>query len=551
MSPLCRLFLFGLLALPLAAQEKIPPRLAVVITVDQMRADYLVRFRPYFGEGGFKRLLQDGADYQDCHYRHAITKTAPGHATILSGVHANVHGIIGNEWLDRATFVQGNAVEDADSPLVGLPPRANRFPNAILAAKAGRSPRNFLGTTVGDRLKARYGAAAKVFGVADKDRSAILPPGPKADGAYWTEEGRFVTSTYYRRELPAWVEEFNARRNAAQYFGQVWDRLLEKEIYDRVQGPDDAAGEEATSGLPAIFPKTVGGPSDTSGAFYGAFDRTPWNNEQVAAMAERLMEVEQLGQDDTPDLLAIGFSQPDAMGHAYGPDSHEAMDSYLRLDRLLAGLFATLDARIGNGRWVVVLTADHAVAPLPERIQAEKGAEAAGRISGRDLDAHVKAALDAAFGELPEPLFWAVRDNSSYHVNLKAVAAKNLTLDRVAAELAAALGRHPQVAATYTRAQLTGIGPLDEWGEMTRRSYHPARSADVLFVEKPHHQVRAQGTTHGTPHRYDTHVPQLWFGAGVTAGVHPERVGVDDIAPTLAGLLGVDLPPEAQGRRLF
>lgn len=531
----------------LAAAEP-PPRLAVVVTVDQMRADYLERFRPWFGEGGFKRLLAGGAVYSDCHYGHAVTKTAPGHATLLSGVNANVHGIVANEWLDRASFIQGNAVEDTGAPLVGLPPRLGRYPNATLAAKAGRSPRNFLGVTVGDELKARY-PGAKVFGVADKDRSAILPAGAKADGAYWTEEGIFVTSTYYRAELPAWVQEFNAAHNAAQFSGRTWDRLLDKSVYDQVQGPDDAPGEESSSGLPATFPKRL--PEAGDADFFGAFDRTPWNNDQVEAMARRLIEMEQLGADDIPDLLAVGFSQTDAMGHAYGPDSHEVMDSYLRLDRTLARFFAFLDARVGAGRWVLVLTADHGVAPLPERIQADKGPGAAGRIDGKTLDAHVAAALDRTFGPLAPPLYWAVRDNSGYHVNPAALRARHLELDRVAAALQAALQAHPMIARAYTRAELTGTARLDSIGEMTRLSYFPARSADVLFVEKYAFQLRAQGTTHGTPHDYDTHVPLVWYGAGVTPGVRTGTVHVEDLAPTLAGLFRVQLPPEARGRRLF
>ncbi len=523
-----------------------PPRLAVVITVDQMRADYLPRFSPHFGEGGFKRLLS-GADYQNCHYRYSLTKTAAGHATILSGMHPDTHGIIANEWMDRTTFAWGNAVEDTDSPLVGLPPRAGRYANATFAAKAGRSPRNFLGTTVGDWLKARYGATAKVFGVADKDRSAILPAGKKPDGAYWTEEGIFVSSTYYHPQLPEWVATFNARRNGAQHRGQTWDRLREKALYDRVQGPDDAPGEEASAGLPATLPKKLDGMGD----FYGAFDRTPWANELVADMAVHTLTTQQLGQDDVPDLLALGFSQPDSTGHAYGPDSHEIMDTYLRLDRTLAQFFTFLDATVGAGRWVAVLTADHGIPPLPERVLAERGPGSAGRISGRELDAHVRSALDAAFGALPEPLVWALRDNAGYHLQPGALAAKSLSADAVAAELVAVLRKHPHLAAAYTRAQLTATGPLDEWGEMVRRTFFPARSPDVLFIEKPFFQVRSLGTTHGTPHGYDTHVPLVWYGAGVSPGVHQEKVGMNDLAPTLAGLLGVELPPEAKGRKLF
>ncbi|MEJ1972828.1 MAG: alkaline phosphatase family protein [Lacunisphaera sp.] len=357
-----------------AAEETPPPRLAVVISVDQMRADYLERFRPYFGEDGFKRLTDQGAWFKDSHYQHAVTKTAPGHATILSGVHANVHGIIANEWLDRRTFIQGNNVEDANAPLVGLPPRLDRYANATFAAKAGRSPRNLLGVTVGDRLKARYGGSAKVFGVADKDRAAILMSGSKADGAYWTEEGGFVTSTYYRLALPDWLAQFNAERGAARHFGQVWDRLLDPAVYDRVQGPDDAPGEAAEDGLPVTFPKKIdGGKPQLTNAYFDAFDHTPWDNDLVEDMVERLVAHEHLGEDNTPDLLCVGFSQPDRAGHAYGPDSHEIMDTYLRLDRTLAKLFQFLDGKVGRGRYVLVLTADHGVAPLPEKIQRGKG----------------------------------------------------------------------------------------------------------------------------------------------------------------------------------
>jgi hypothetical protein len=535
-----------------SADRSTPPRLAVVISVDQMRADYLERFQPYFAADGFKRFTAQGAWFLNCHYQHAVTKTAPGHATIPSGVNANVHGIVANDWLDRTTFLSGNNVEDVDSPLVGLPPRVDRYRNATFAAKAGRSPRNFLGVTVGDRLKARY-ADAKVYGVADKDRAAILMAGPKADGAYWTEEGRFITSTYYRRELPAWIERFNTERGATEYFGQTWDRLLDVSIYDRVQGPDSAPGEQAEDGLPATFPKKVnGGKDQLSPAFFDAFDHTPWNNDLVAEMAERVVEHEQLGADATPDLLFVGFSQPDKAGHAYGPDSHEVMDSYLRLDRTLAGLFRFLDAKVGAGKWVVALTADHGIPPLPEKTQREHGSAAAGRLSGSELDRFVFGALDAAYGPLPENAYWGVRDNSGYHLSPVALRANHLTAAQLAGKFREILLTYPMIAAAYTREQLTASAPLDALGEMERLSFHPPRGTDVVYIPKPNFIERSTaGTTHGTPYDYDTHVPQVWYGAGVKAGVHPERVAVEDLAPTLAARLGVTLPPEAKGKDLL
>lgn len=480
MFRLKHLAVFSLLALPLAAAEPLLPRLTVVISVDQMRADYLVRFRPYFTAGGFTRLLEGGADYQNCHYQHAITVTAPGHATILSGVNANVHGIVFNDWRDPKTFIEGNAVEDVAAPLVGIAPRG---PNP---ANSGRSPRNFLGVTVGDRLKAKYGAGAKVFGVADKDRAAILMAGAKADGAYWGEEGLFVTSAYYRPELPAWVQEFNAAHPAQDNYGRVWERLLEPAIYDRVQGPDDATGEYVGNGLTRTFPKRIdGGEPGMSAAFFWALEIAPWNNDLVAAMAERLIEVEQLGTDDTPDLLCVGFSQTDRIGHMYGPDSHEVMDSYLRLDRTLAGFLDFLDRKIGRDRYLVVLVADHGVGPIPEQTREKRGPDAAGRVLGPELDTHVKAALNAAFGALSADNYWTVRDGTGFRVNPAALAEKQLAAGRVQAAIREALLKFPGVADAWTREQLTNPAPLPGFGERMRLSFNVERGADVMVLLKP------------------------------------------------------------------
>jgi len=295
-----------------------------------------------------------------------------------------------------------------------------------------------------------------------------------------------------------------------------------------------------------------GGKEKISGTYFDAFDHAPWNNDLVAEMVERLVEHEQLGADATPDLLAIGFSQTDRTGHAYGPDSHEVMDSYLRLDRTLAELFRFLDAQVGAGNYVVALTADHGIAPLPERTQRDHGAAAAGRLGGGALDKFLFPALDATYGALPENVYWAVRDNSGYHLNPAALAAKQLAAPQLAAKIREVLLTHPMLAAVYTREQLTAPGPLDAFGEMERLSYYPPRSPDVVYIPKPNFvEGSAVGTNHGTPYAYDTHVPQVWYGAGVKPGVHPGRVAVDDLAPTLAALLGVTLPPEAKGKVLF
>jgi hypothetical protein len=264
-----------------------PVKLAVVISVDQLRADYLVRFRPYFGEGGFKRLLEGGSDFRNNHYRHALTITAPGHATILTGVHANIHGIQANEWLNRSTWELMSNVEDVAAPLVGLDAQS---PRELREPKAGRSPRNLQATTVSDQLKLRFGPNSKVFAASNKDRSAILLGGKLADGAYWDEFGRMVTSRYYRDALPAWIEAFNAERQVHKAHGKTWERLLDPKIYDAVQGPDDGVGELVGGGYTRRFPKQVtGGSPQLDANFFAAYDNSPFAAEFLGDFAQRAM----------------------------------------------------------------------------------------------------------------------------------------------------------------------------------------------------------------------------------------------------------------------
>ncbi|MBE2216104.1 MAG: alkaline phosphatase family protein [Opitutaceae bacterium] len=532
-----------------------PPRLAVAIAVDQLRYDYLLRFRPFFVEGGFERLLSGGTNFENCTYRYAATKTAVGHATMLSGCNPEVHGIVGNDWIDPDTLVSGASVEDHESPLVGLAPTTMRLPGGALDPRSGRSPRRLLAATIGDQLKATYGAEARVFGVSNKDRSAILMAGARADGAYWDENGRFVTSTYYREALPDWVEAFNDRHFVESCFGKTWERLLDPADYVRIQGPDDAEAEMVDKGLDRTFPHVIDGGIRYPGpAFYGAFDNAPFASEFLAAFAREIIERENLGADAVPDLLCVSFSQIDSIGHNYGPDSHEIMDSIVRLDRILAGFFAYLDRRIGPDRYVVVLTADHAVAPLPERMATDQSRVPAARIRAREIDARMKVALDAEFGPLPEGMVWFIRDNQGYHLHPAALDARNLERATVARALHRALLGDPVVETAFTRAEILAA-PTEGTSlpALVRRSYCPSRGQDVLFVLPPFSVERSElfGTNHGTPWIYDRHVPQLWYGAGVARGWRAEPVGMEDIAPTLAALLAIPPPPQATGQRRF
>lgn len=533
------------------------PKLAVVISIDQFRGDYLARFGPYFGEGGFKRLLAGGAHYTECRYRHSVMVTAPGHASILSGTFANVHGISSNDWIDRATWEKVNSVEDKASPLVGIAAAELGAVAAAAPLKTGRSPANFKAETVGDELKKKFGAGTKIFAASNKDRSAILMGGGRGDAAYWDENGKYVTSKYYRPTgtLPAWVEAFNAERRAEKYFGATWDRLLAGEVYDRVQGPDDAPGEAvATAGLGKTFPRKLdGGKATLGGSFYTAYDNSPFTTEVLGEFVARAITEEKLGRNAGTDLLCVGFSQIDTIGHNFGPDSHEVMDSVLRLDRVLAKLLETLDREVGLAKCVIVVTADHGVVPLPERTAVREPGLGAMRIRTADMDAAAKAALEAKFGALAAGEAWFTRDNAGVHLRPAALAAKNAGAAEAAKVVQAAWARLPYVAEVFTREELLAASAEGNSGlAMMRRSYRAENDRDVIYVLKPHVLPQSgTGTGHAVPYDYDQHVVMLWHGAGVPKGEHGARVFVDQLAPTLAGLLGVPAPKAAKAGKIF
>jgi len=543
----------GACAQPAAPAAAVGPRLAVVISIDQCRADYLERFRPWFVADGFRRLLEQGVVFTEAHFRHAMTATAPGHSTIMTGVHANIHGVIANEWFELQLGRSVASIEDPAAPLVGAP-RAAALPAGAGDTEASGSPRALLAPTVGDELKLRYGTQCRVIAMANKDRAAILMGGRLADAAYWMHAGQIVTSRYYREALPEWVEKFNAEDHIDRAFGHTWDRLLDKSLYDSVQGPDDAAGEESRHGLGTTFPRKVDGGQPALGPeFYNAYRLDPHGSVVLGLLAQRAVVAEQLGRHAMPDLLCVGFSQIDYAGHSFGPDSHEVMDSVLRLDRVIAELLQFLDREIGAGRYVVVLTADHGVPPLPERVAAFNRGVPAGRLDYPALTRSVESALTAAFGAPADGATWTVRDSYGYRLIPATLAARGVTSSSAQVVVKSALLRSPQVAFVWTRDELLGRVPaqgpyLEEW----RLSFNAARSQDVIFSPAPYVVDRSpSGSNHGTPYDYDNHVPLVWFGAGLKPAVRHERVGTDAIAPTLAKILSVPRPPEARADPLF
>ena len=517
---------------PAAAAAR--PRLVVAIAVDQLRADYMDRFRPFFGRGGFNLFLQRGARMASARYEHATTSTCPGHAVMLTGSYGTVNGIIGNDWYDAAAGREVYCAADTTVRLIG-------------SDREGRSPRNLRGVTVGDLLKIGTGGRSKVVTVSAKDRSAIMLGGHLADAAYWMEDTLFVTSTYYRPELPEWARAFNASGKVTAWAGKRWDRLLPAAAYAMV-GPDDVATEADEAGTGRTFPHPIAGGGEE---FVESFDLTPFGNDVVADFAMRAVAEEGLGRDTVPDLLGISFSANDRVGHAYGPDSHEVMDVTVRLDRTLARLFAYLDRTVGLANVLMVLTADHGVAPLPEVFASLHPGASARRFNPAVVDTVVNAALQARYGPAPAPGWVVHHDQPQLHLNLEALRSKKVPLAEAERVAQAAVLTVPDVHEALTATELAAArGQGARSGEVL--SFYPGRSGNVYYQMAPYILVddEATGTGHGTPWAYDQQVPVLFYGSRIVPGVRRTPAGVADIAPTLSALLGLTAPGGAQGRVL-
>jgi hypothetical protein len=491
-----------------------PPKLVLAVVIDQFRYDYLLRFRADYNSG-LARLLDRGAVFTDAHYIHAATVTAVGHSTFLSGATPSISGIVANEWFDRESGKAVTSVSDPATKLVGGIP-----------GRSGSSPRRMLVSTVPDELKI-HNSETKVVSVSIKDRSAILPGGHMADGAYWydNDSNAWVTSSYYRDELPEWAKKLNKEQPSSRYLGVKWL-------------PFDAKDD---SGKP--FCTMVAGTEDR---FCGSIEATPWGNEMIEEFAERAIEGENLGLHPATDVLAVSFSSNDYVGHAVGPDDLSVRDISIRTDRLLGKLLDAIDRRIGAGNTLVILTADHGVAPVPEVNQARK--MPGGRLNAGELSERIADALAKRFG----PGKWLLANSGGMlYFNQDVIRAKKLDpaeVERVASEAAL---QQQHIARVYTRAQLAnGQVQQDSISRAFSLGFFGQRSGDLFVLQEPYYLFDAAGTSHGTPYDYDNHVPVIFLGPGIKRGKYSMRIAVNDIAPTLAEILNLEQPSGSIGRIL-
>jgi arylsulfatase A-like enzyme len=516
------------------AQDDMPARLVVVLSVDQLRGDYLERFRPHFGDGGFERLLTQGAVFTQAVYEHAVTKTCPGHAVVLTGAHAADNGVISNEWWNPATGRVEYCAFDAAAPLIGM-------------EGEGRSPRRLRVPTLGDVLKLAD-SRTRVISVAGKDRSAIMLGGHLADGVWWAKDTLFVTSRYYADTLPDWIRRFNAARAFTRYFGSAWDRLLAPSAYATL-GIDEAQGERDKAGMGLAFPHIIGAGGPRPGPhFIEALEYSPFHDDIVLEFALEAMRAEKLGLDEAPDILAVGLSATDRVGHAFGPDSHEMLDMMIRTDRLLARLFDVLEQEIGLDHVLVVLTSDHGVAPLPETVQQHRAGTAATRISADSIESLVDRALVKRFGGSG----WVSNADAPYiYLNHATAQGRGVDADEAARHARDVLRQQPWIHTALTHTEVTGQRAAGSRTPLAL-SFDPRRSGDVMFAQAPWTVIQgdADGTTHGSQWLYDRHVPLIFMGAGIRPGTHTGYASVADIASTLAEVLRIPPPPAASGRVL-
>lgn len=507
-----------------AAQQ---PRLVVGIVIDQMRQDYLTRFWDYYGEGGFKKLVSEGYHFDNAQYDYVPTYTGPGHAHIFSGAMPSVDGIIGNEWYDRDEGKVVYCAEDNTVATVGSPSKAGLM-----------SPRRLITTSLGDEMKITSNGMSKVIGVSLKDRGAILSTGHLADAAYWHDgyTGNFITSTYYMKDLPDWVKRFNREEKAEDYMRQDWNTLLPLDNYKKFCDPDDNAFEGAFKGEgKPVFPHRI--PKLRENYTGDLIRSIPGGNTFTVDFAEQVIEHEDLGRDEYPDLLVVSFSSTDYVGHQFGPRSVELADTYLRLDRDLARLITFLEKRLGNNGFVLVLSADHAASDNPLWLKA-KGLPGGNFIINTDS---LQSLCRTAFGA---ELILAF-ENLQVYFDKEKIQRLGLTTTDVAKKLMPYIAGLEGVSRVIPVEDILRYDGKDPIMERVQNGYNPHRSGDLQIMLDPgwvNMTWQTTGTTHGSPYPYDSRVPMLWYGAGVKAGHSVNRVSVADIAPTLAMMLQVNLP---------
>lgn len=517
------------------------PRLVVVIVVDGLPQEQVLKYRDQYGPGGFNLLLQRGAWFGNAHQGHAVTLTGPGHAAVLSGAYPYQSGIIANEWIDRRTHAPVYCTGDPAHSYIGEETKK----------LDGTSPANLRVTTLGDELRYSNGGHSKVLAVSGKDRGAILLAGKTGTAyMYMEKSGRFASTTYYMKEHPQWRERYYAGRPQDRWFGKSWTLALPEERAYARSIADGQPWFPNYRGMGNRFPFAPGrGGAKPDAAYYGALMGTPYGDELTLEFARAAIEGENLGRNPAgvPDLLGVSLSTHDYVNHGFGPESRESHDHMLHLDRSLAGFFRYLDKRLGLDSVLIALTADHGFLNVPEYSQSQ-GLPGV-RIDSAKLMADLNEQLAARFGR---GVYAAHFSYPTIYLDTKLIDANSLDRTEVETVAARILMDHPAIAAVYTRTQLeSGALPGVRPATLVQRAWHRQLSGDLYVVQRPHAMFGSNVATHGSPYAYDTNVPLMLLGARwIRPGPSASYAEVVDLAPTLAYLLETRPPSASEGRVL-
>jgi predicted AlkP superfamily pyrophosphatase or phosphodiesterase len=523
------------LTAPFAAQTSQPaarpraPKLIVLLSIDQMRGDYIDKFQHQWSKG-LKRLITEGAWFRQADYPYYNTVTCAGHASISTGTVPAVHGMVLNQWWERNNSRLVSCTDDESQKLLtyGIP-----------VTGVGHSARRLLSTTLSDELRLQR-PAPRVVSISLKARSAISLGGHKPDAVIWLDEadGEWVTSTAFDRAPTRFFADYIISHPLRGEMGRRWDRSLP---LDRYVGNYSSQDRRRIALVTNEFPHTVKGTgAEVGGAFTDAWESSPFSDEYLAALATTAIDALKLGRGPATDFLGISFSALDKVGHDFGPDSHEVQDVLIHLDARLGALLDKLDRDVGKGNYVIGLSSDHGVSPVPERVKAQ-GFDA-GRISTAALGRTIDEVLARELGGGPyrtRVIYNDVYFNDGVYLQLTQNAK---AMDAVLNAIRTVEG----VWRVYRKEELTAADPFTRQSAL---SHYEGRSGDVKVLARAYWLYSTSTTTHGTGHGYDTRVPVVLFGYGIKAGEYLQPSSPIDLAPTLAFLSGITLP-DAMGRVL-
>lgn len=537
-----------------AAENK--PKLVLQITVDQLRGDFPWRYSEQLGVGGFRYLMEQGTVYRNAHHGHANSETIVGHATLATGADPAMHGMVGNVWYDRVTNALTYNVEDDRYPILsenaGVDKNTEIDPTQRTARSDGRSPSRILVSTFGDELNLNLGGKAKIFGVSVKDRGAISMAGHSGKAFWFSKKlGEFITSEFYYDKYPKWVSEWNAKKPTSKYVGKSWELLNDRSTY--IFGDlDDRPYETNMPGFGVTFPHPFGQPGDKyfDKLFTTLLTLSPAGDQMTLEFAKALIKNEKIGQDKTTDYLSISFSSTDYVGHIFGPSSLESEDNFLQLDRTLADLFSFVDAEVGLDNTVIVLSADHGAPEAPGYL-SELGFEAK-YIAPESFD------KEGAIARLKERFGIGEKLISTYfhpylYLNRDAIREKGLDQSEVENAIVEELSGFEGVALAISSSALaSGNLPDTPIIKSVLRNFNPKRSGDIYMVFDANRFINdfdglTVSSTHGSPWRYDSFVPIMFAGKGISKKVVFRPVETIDIAPTLSFIVGAKPPSGATG----